>query len=474
MDNAGSHSQRQQSVKLAIDCETGELVPADALLAMPEPEFTTLRRAAMAARRERRHGGDAVRYQCALCKHPLFLSRRIEGLQNRWFVHDGKSEHCPWYEGTRLTPDQVKALVYRGQQEGRPHREMKQFIATWLATDPLVSEVSQEQTTFSEVLKGEWRRPDVKCLYRGLPLVFEVQLSYTFLSDVIARDDFYRREGIFIIWVFARFDRNRAAVTDEAFFNRRNLFVLDADAREQSGERAVLTFNGYRQRPQVIADQVHDVWEAAFVSLAEVQFPLDTRWPYFFDYDAERRRVEAGRIEAWRAAERAAWSKGVEDYLAAALNYYRSDYADDDKAALLKVVDRLDANAGWHRGFEVLRNARFFGFHCVLPVLMSIRLDQPVGYKLASVYQVIEAGLRSGSRVGKHAFAVLYLWAYKVYQPTVAVKQRKWLRDYARELKRSVDDGEETYRRDTAFDEATALLFPEIEDDLATSFGTAH
>ena len=191
MDNAGSNSQPQRSVKLAIDCETGELVPADALLAMPESEFTALRRAAMAARRERRRGGDAVRYQCALCKHPLFLSRWIEGLQNRWFVHDGKTEHCPSYEGTRLTPDQVKALVYRGQQEGRPHREMKQFIAKWLATDPLVSEVSQEQTTFSEVLKGERRRPDVKCRYRGLPLVFEVQLSYTFLSDVIARDDFY-------------------------------------------------------------------------------------------------------------------------------------------------------------------------------------------------------------------------------------------------------------------------------------------
>jgi hypothetical protein len=218
---------------------------------------------------------------------------------------------------------------------------------------------------------------------------------------------------------------------------------------------------------------VHDVWEADFVSLEQVHFPLDTWRPYFFDYDAERQRVEVAHVDAWRAAENAAWSKGVEDYLAAALSYYRSDYADGAKAALLEVVDRLDANAAWHRGFEVLRHARFFGFHGVLPVLMSIRLNQPVGYKLASVYQVIEAGLRSGSRVGKHAFAVLYLWAYKAYQPAVPAKQRQWLRDYARELKRSVDDGEETYRRDTAFDEAIALAFPEIEGDLATSFGTA-
>ena len=44
----------------------------------------------------------------------------------------------------------------------------------------------------------------------------------------------------------------------------------------------------------------------------------------------------------------------------------------------------------------------------------------------------------------------------------------------AEKLKRTVDDGEEIYRRDTAFDEEIALLFPEIKDDMATSFGTAH
>lgn len=48
--------QNQQTVKLAIDCTTGEIVAAEALLALSEIEFTSLRREAMAARLDRRRG----------------------------------------------------------------------------------------------------------------------------------------------------------------------------------------------------------------------------------------------------------------------------------------------------------------------------------------------------------------------------------------------------------------------------------
>ena len=464
--------QNQQTVKLAIDCATGEIVAAEALLALSEIEFTSMRREAMAARLDRRRGGSAMRFKCAICEHPLYLSRHIQGHQNRWFTHDGKSENCPWYEGARLTPDQTKALIYRGQQEGLEHREAKQFLATWLSRDPLVSGVNQEKTTFGEVLKGEWRRPDVKCLYRGMPLVFEIQLSYTFLSDVIARDEFYRHEGIFIVWVFAKFDLRRAAVTDEAFFNRRNLFVLDAAAKQSTAERNALTFSGYRQTPVVGGEGIHDVWEAHPISLNKVAFPRETMRPYFFDYEAERQRLETARADAWLKEQQDAWTQGIRDYLEAALRYYESDYADKEKEALLHVVTGLSENTSWHPRLEKLRDARFFGYHCVLPVLLSIQQGRSLGYsKQFSVYQVMEAGLRSGSRIGQHAFAILYLWAYKTYRPTMSLKHRTWLSDYGHRIKRSLDAGEDTYRRDTAYDEVAGLLFPELQGSLTSSFG---
>lgn len=181
------------------------------------------------------------------------------------------------------------------------------------------------------------------------------------------------------------------------------------------------------------------------------------------------------RLEMWRTGQRKAWKKGIEDYLATALRYYERDYAGEDKAALLSIVNTLAENKAWHPGFESLRDSRFFGYRCVLPVLLSIRYDRSFGYsKQFSVYQVIEAGLRSGSRAGQHAFAILYLWSYKTYRPEVSRRNRKWLSDYGHKVKRAVDAGEETYRRDTEHDEAISLLFPELEKHLVTSFGTGE
>ena len=106
-------------------------------------------------------------------------------------------------------------------------------------------------------------------------------------------------------------------------------------------------------------------------------------------------------------------------------------------------------------------------------MLLSIQIGKSVSYSpQLSVFQVIEAGLRTASRVGLHAYAILYLWAYKTYRPAMPEKQRKWLIDYARKIKLSFAKGESVYRRDTSFDEAIEVLFPELGEHLTSTFGT--
>lgn len=479
MKDSARETGPQQTVRLAIDCLTGDVLTAEALQALPEMEFTKLRREAMQARVDRRAGGSGERFRCAICECPLFLSRRIVGNQNRWFVHDGrhgdKANGCPWFEGRHLAPEQIKALIYRGQQEGREHREMKDFIARWLGQNPMVQDVCIEKTTFSEVVKGEWRRPDIRCTYRGLPIVFEIQLSYTFLSDVIARDAFYRREKTFVIWVFSKFDICRAAVADEAFFNRRNLFVLDAQAREVTEIRSALSFSGIHQVPHLVAPHSwYDSWATQPVGLDDLKFPQDTYRPYFFDYEARRQEIETAWIDASREKEKRRWNDDVEAYRAAATRLLNVNaHGDGERKALLEVVDRLEGNGYWHPGYGGLRTPYFFGYHGVLSVLMSIKEGRPISYSpTLSVFQVIEAGLRSGSRVGKHANAVLYLWAYKIYRPQVTQKNKRWLSNYAHEVKRSLENREATYLRDTSLDETIELIFPELQELLAGPFGT--
>lgn len=352
---------------------------------------------------------------------------------------------------------------------------MKDFLTHWLSKDSDVSGIDQERTTFSQVVKGEWRRPDVKCLYRGVALVFEVQLSYTFLSDVIARDEFYRREGIFIIWVFSKFELNRAAVTDEAFFNRRNLFVLDVEAVKKTKECGALAFSGYRQAPQLVEGAVCDVWSSEPVFLSDTIFPYDTYRPYFFEYGAARSELEAKCAKEKQQRQLEAWAADVQAFLDAVIRHCSSDYDDVTKKEVLAKVDRLEEGAFWNRAYDVLRDDRLYGWHGVLAILLSIRLNKTIGYSPSlSVFRVIEAGLRKGHPQGsKYSFAILFLWAYKIYKPVVKSDNHDWLVERAGEIKDSIEAGEDTFVRYEGYDEAIALLFPELATQLESSFGRA-
>lgn len=464
---------KQQTVALALDAETGGTFEASRLHSMPEVEFTALRRATLAARNARKRGLDAWRFKCVICCQPLYLSRYHTDDGNRWFKHDGKpAQVCPWYEGTKLPPDMHRALIYRGYQEGETHKRLKAFIASWLSNEPKNSDVRTEQVTFGEVLVGERKRPDVKCNRGPDRLVFELQLSYTFLTEVLKREEFYAREGIFIIWVFGSFDVRKSTVRDQAFYGLRNVLVLDEAAMQRTIESGELIFTGYFQRPVVDGTAISDIWDTRPVNLDDVSFPKDTYRAFFHDYDKALVDAKAQLAEEARQRSYEAWASALERYVAAAMKYYENDYAEVLKEDVIAAVDVLYDHEQWHRGFEVLKSTEFFGWHRVLPILLSIKHNRPVGYnKSLTAFRVLEAGLRQ-TIDGKHGLAVMYLWAYQAYKPSVTPEQKKWIAAKAYEIKGLIEGGDMFYQRAVGFDEAVGALFPELEEKLVTPWGT--
>lgn len=471
---------------------------------MSEQEFSDLRRAAMANRVARMREDIKPRIICAICEKPLYLSRYIREEGNRWFAHDGASPECPWYEGNKLSPDMRRALIYRGEQEGQEHRRIKSFLVTWLSKEPGVSDVNPEQVTHGQILKGEWKRPDVQCFWGDKHIVFEIQLSYTFLSDVIRRDEFYRKEGIFIIWVFNTIDKRRAVVMDELHFNHRNLFAIDVASVKETESQERLTFNGHFQRPTMVRGEVDVEWDSRWITLDDVTFPTSSYRPYFFDYESEKRALEEARAEALRKADQerceletaraeahrkaiqarqeeeearrqekyTEFQDGAQRYLSAAIAFHDNDHSSHHKSLLLDAAEVLKQHSLWKRGYEVLFDPRFYGWHSVLPVLLSIKHNRPVGYLVDSAYRVLEAGLRRTSEGKRYGFAVLYLWACKAYQPALSARQQTWVAKQAEKIKNSIKSGDTLYRRFTAYDEAICLLFPELEPRLVTLYAT--
>lgn len=93
---------------------------------------------------------------------------------------------------------------------------MKEWIREGLARDSEFSDVVVEGN-WTGALTGERRRPDVRAMYRGLPIVFEVQLSSTYLNVIAERRVFYLQEGALLVWVFAEFDDQMRKLTQDGW-----------------------------------------------------------------------------------------------------------------------------------------------------------------------------------------------------------------------------------------------------------------
>src|SRR5690606_12712370 len=141
-----------------------------------------------------------------------------------------------------LSKEEIEARKYSNIQESERHIKLKNQLALYLKSTPFVSNVEIEKRITSETPYLYWRRPDVYAEYNGKSIVFELQLSTTFLGVIIERDIFYRFNNTFIVWVF-NFSDNKEYVNfqnlmikDIYYANKRNAFVFDEKAEFLSRE----------------------------------------------------------------------------------------------------------------------------------------------------------------------------------------------------------------------------------------------
>ena len=73
-------------------------------------------------------------------------------------------------------------------------------------------------------------------------MAWEIQLSTTFLNVIVAREDFYRELGTYIMWVFNEFNPERLRFTEKDIYwqNMANAFVVDERTMALSSARGVL------------------------------------------------------------------------------------------------------------------------------------------------------------------------------------------------------------------------------------------
>ena len=288
--------ESKRTIEEALDLETGEIIESTEFFTLNESTLIHYRR----LQQEAINGIRKPKFICPYCYQIL----KISGKSTRrgvvsFFAHLYDSDDCEIKTNGEYSKEEIEARKYAGIKESKRHIDLKNEIFHALTTEESerigIKNVAIEQRFESENPLLNWRKPDVYSEFQGKKLVFELQLSTTFLSVVVSRDIFYRLNETFIIWVF-NFSLNKEYINlgnlmckDIYYSNKRNAFIFDEEARRRTKSEGELILLCIWFEPVVrngipVKDEVSP--KQQYIKLTDLKFDEVVFKPYFIDADS--------------------------------------------------------------------------------------------------------------------------------------------------------------------------------------------
>lgn len=285
-------------IESVLDLQTGNEVMAHVFFDKPEHELFPYRK----IQEEAYQGIREPRYVCYYCKQIIKIRGGFSdgGKVKMHFAHFKDSDECPVKTNNTYTRGEIDAMKYNGAKESRDHIETKNKIGELLELNEKdkkgVRNVIIDRILFSERISTLRRKPDVRCAYFDDRLVFEIQLSTTYISVIADREHFYKEEGAYLLWVFRDFHVNPNEQTftekDIYYANFQNVFVLDEEAINQSAEKNDLVLHCYYNQHTRQGGQFGQKWEDVFVTLSDLTFDIESRKVFYYNPDLRYQELQ--------------------------------------------------------------------------------------------------------------------------------------------------------------------------------------
>ena len=286
----------KRTIKEVINLDTRELIYADDFFLQDENIIWKYRELCQEAIKRRR---DPF-LVCSTCGQLVQISGG-RGVRKKvtYFKHLKDSKDCPIKTDSNSSKEDILRGKYNGQKEGKEHIETKRLIASFLELNKSTKgEISH--CDLEKVIKGnrdflKWRKPDITSFFKDKTLVFEIQLSTTFLDVICERQHFYKEKQIFILWVFRKFeieeDKQRFTQKDVFYSNNRNAFILNDEAIRLSEENKDLYLLCQYQEPIARGERLTYKWREKYVCLSELIFDETTYKVYYYDVDKSEQKI---------------------------------------------------------------------------------------------------------------------------------------------------------------------------------------
>lgn len=274
-----------------FDCEARVIVSAVEIL--ESLNAPTAHQARMKIEESKQKG--IAKYSCPLCAQTLSLRG---GLQTKFvmhFAHPRMPEHkCPYKTSDNHTPEDLAAMKYNGLKETADHRLVKARLLKALRRDAGVEpgSIHSEKIYRAKLPDKSWRKPDVDARWNGKSLIFEAQLSTTFVTVIANRRNFYTENGAELIWIFAKRpepDGGFMPFTNKDIFynNNFNLFVVNSETETESAKQNCLVIEAWWPDPATFSVEGPRIdWCSKMVNLSQLTFNHKKRIVFFFNFEA--------------------------------------------------------------------------------------------------------------------------------------------------------------------------------------------
>lgn len=279
------------NIQKIFDLQTG--IELDATELVGDDERALILRTTLRKEIER---GEA-RYVCPVCFKPIYLCSN-PGKTGQYFAHRDVDSNCPKLEQQNVSQEVIRAIKYNGAKESQAHYDTKKLLLDSLRADPKFSDEKEEEIWKSKFKAGKFRRPDVRATYHGqkgdLRIAFEVQLSTTFLSEIVQRSEFYLKEGALLIWVFRRFVEKGPKLTQLDIFypNNLNAFVVNQETRNISVNTGRLNLRCHWAEPIIANTEIDQKLCEQIIPFSSLTLDQAKQQAYFFDYDSAKASAE--------------------------------------------------------------------------------------------------------------------------------------------------------------------------------------
>lgn len=290
-----SENLNNRTISSILDLKTGKEIKSEKFFKKEIDEIFQHRYDFETAIREKN-----PRFVCFYCKQPVKIRGQRDSKVIMHFAHLRDSDKCPIKTGNKYTKEEIQRIKYNGVKESELHFTLKTGVAEFLGKNQEykkgIEEVNIEKVVKDQAIPKVWKKPDVSSVYYGKTVVFELQLSTTFLSVINSRQEFYKKNRSYILWVFSSFDTNddkRKFTQSDIFYNNNfNGFEFNQEAFELSKKENDLVLKCYYKKLYIENLSIIDDWDECMVKLKDLTFDNGNYSVYYYNYSAEQERLE--------------------------------------------------------------------------------------------------------------------------------------------------------------------------------------